>query len=86
MPFYEYELVEDQRGCPACRKGFEIQQSMKDEPLRECPRCGSSIRRVIGAVNVATRWREKTLMSDANLKRHGFKKLRNEGDGKFSVS
>ena len=86
MPPYEYQLADDKRGCPLCRKGFEIQQGMKDDPLAECPRCGAAIHRVIGRVNVATGSREKSLLSDTNLKRHGFKTLRNEGDGKFSVS
>jgi putative FmdB family regulatory protein len=31
MPTYEYE-------CAKCRKNFEIFQSMKDEPLKVCPK------------------------------------------------
>jgi len=31
MPTYEYS-------CEKCGKGFEIFQSMRDEPLRECPK------------------------------------------------
>ena len=31
MPTYEYE-------CEKCHKGFEIFQSMKDEPLKTCPK------------------------------------------------
>jgi putative FmdB family regulatory protein len=31
MPTYEYS-------CEKCRKTFEIFQSMRDEPLRECPK------------------------------------------------
>ena len=86
MPTYEYQLAEGERGCPECRGGLEVSQSMKADPLRACPVCGAPVRRVIGAVNIATRWREKSLLSDANLKRHGFKTLRNEGEGKFRVS
>jgi putative FmdB family regulatory protein len=39
MPTYEY----------ACTKGhtFEAFQSIKDEPLVRCPKCNSSVRRVI---------------------------------------
>ena len=86
MPTYEYTATDENAGCPACRQGFEIVQSMKDSALGRCPRCGGPVRRVIGPANIATRWREKTLLSDANLKRHGFKKLVNEGGGKFGVS
>jgi putative FmdB family regulatory protein len=39
MPTYEYI-------CKACGHLFEIVQSMKDEPLRECPRCGGELRKV----------------------------------------
>jgi putative FmdB family regulatory protein len=31
MPTYEYS-------CEKCGKGFEVFQSMRDEPLRECPK------------------------------------------------
>jgi putative FmdB family regulatory protein len=86
MPTYEYTPVEGERGCPACRAGFEVEQRMSDDPLERCPRCGAAIRRAIGAVNIGTEWREKTLLSDANLKRHGFKKLTNEGEGRFRVT
>jgi len=33
MPTYEYE-------CGKCNKSFELQQSMKDEPLKVCPKEG----------------------------------------------
>lgn len=32
MPTYEYQ-------CTACQHGWEAEQSMKDEPLAECPSC-----------------------------------------------
>jgi putative FmdB family regulatory protein len=40
MPTYEYE-------CTECGHNFEAFQSMKDEPLRSCPSCGKSVRRVV---------------------------------------
>ena len=40
MPTYEYE-------CRRCNARFERQQSMSDEPVRECPSCGGEARRVI---------------------------------------
>ena len=86
MAAYDYIKIDGETGCGKCRKGFEAVQSMKDDPLKMCPDCGCKVRRVIGAANIATKWREKTLLSDANLKRTGFKKLTNEGDGKFHVS
>src|ERR1051325_10043581 len=42
MPTYEYQ-------CDACEHNFEEFQSMKDEPLKKCPKCGKKkLRRLIG--------------------------------------
>jgi putative FmdB family regulatory protein len=42
MPTYDYE-------CDACGHRFEEFQSMKDAPLKECPKCKKNkLRRLIG--------------------------------------
>ena len=40
MPTYEYE-------CKKCSHSFEAFQSMNDEPLKKCPKCGKELRRLI---------------------------------------
>jgi len=40
MPTYEYE-------CKSCSHTFEAFQSMNDAPLKDCPKCGSEVRRLI---------------------------------------
>ena len=40
MPTYEYE-------CKSCGHTFDAFQSIKDEPLKICPKCGKGIRRLI---------------------------------------
>lgn len=40
MPTYDYQ-------CEKCGK-FELFQSMKDEPVKKCPKCGGSVHRLIG--------------------------------------
>jgi putative FmdB family regulatory protein len=40
MPTYEYE-------CTSCKHNFEAFQAMSDAPLKECPKCGKNIRRLI---------------------------------------
>ena len=40
MPTYEYE-------CKSCSHSFEVFQSMSDSPLKECPKCGKEVRRLI---------------------------------------
>ncbi len=44
MPTYLYE-------CEECGR-FEKMQSIKAEPLSECPQCGSSVKRIIGSPGV----------------------------------
>ena len=41
MPTYDYE-------CTSCKHAFEAFQSMTDEPLDSCPKCGKRVRRLIG--------------------------------------
>ncbi|WP_422480543.1 FmdB family zinc ribbon protein [Pleomorphochaeta sp. DL1XJH-081] len=45
MPIYEYI-------CDSCNHQFEIQQSMNDNALTECPQCSGKIRRVFGLNSV----------------------------------
>jgi len=40
MPTYEYE-------CKKCGYNFEMFQSMSDEPLKTCAKCGGEVRRLI---------------------------------------
>jgi len=40
MPTYEYE-------CKSCGHSFEVFQSMSDEPLKTCDKCGKEVRRLI---------------------------------------
>lgn len=41
MPTYEYE-------CTKCGHSFEFFQSMSEEPLKKCPKCSASVKRLIG--------------------------------------
>lgn len=41
MPTYEYK-------CGSCGYVFEEFQSMKEAPLRVCPKCGEKVQRLIG--------------------------------------
>jgi putative FmdB family regulatory protein len=40
MPTYEYK-------CDACGHQFEELQKMSDPPVKKCPECGESVRRLI---------------------------------------
>ncbi len=40
MPTYEYE-------CRSCGHSFEKTQSMSEEAVKDCPKCGKDVRRII---------------------------------------
>jgi putative FmdB family regulatory protein len=42
VPIYEYQ-------CDGCSHRFEVKQSIKDEPLSTCERCGKAVRRLISS-------------------------------------
>ena len=42
MPTYEYE-------CTKCGNAFEKFQSMKDAPLKTCPKCRGKVTRLVGS-------------------------------------
>lgn len=82
MPTYCYQAA-DEKGCPLCLEGFEIVQSMKDDPMDACPECSAPILRIVQPPYINTRSSTKSVLSDENVKRHGFTKIVNEGGGKF---
>lgn len=75
MPIYVYQAVDD--GCEKCRDGYEVLESMDEKPLSECPECGESVRRIPSTFSAG----RGDVLSDSNLREHGFKKLRNTEDG-----
>ena len=49
MPTYRYQAKDPNKSCDHCREGFEIIQRMIEPALSHCPRCRSSILRVLFA-------------------------------------
>jgi len=45
MPTYEYECLE-------CKHKFEAFQSIKDEALKECPKCGKDVRKLFSSAGI----------------------------------
>jgi len=42
MPTYEY-------ACPKCGRHFDLFQSMRDDPIKRCPKCGKlGVKRLVG--------------------------------------
>jgi len=74
MPVYVYEIV-NADGSGGER--FEIQQSMKEEPLTAHPDTGVPVRRVILPPNIATRYtpgQTKGRLDNKNVEKAGFTK------------
>ncbi len=42
MPVYEYQ-------CNACSDRFEMRQKFSDDPVRECPKCGGEVTKLISS-------------------------------------
>ena len=82
MPTYVYQKTDDALGCAHCTEPFEVTQSMKDDALTACPECGGPVRRLITPPNIGGR-SEKSMLSDKNLKRHGFERLVKEDKGVY---
>lgn len=45
MPIYEYQ-------CDGCSYRFELKQSIKDDPISTCERCGKTVRRLISSPGI----------------------------------
>ena len=45
MPIYEYQ-------CDTCSYQFEVKQSIKDDPIATCERCGKPVRRLISSPGI----------------------------------
>jgi putative FmdB family regulatory protein len=41
MPTYDYE-------CTECKHRFEMFQSIKDDPIEKCLKCGGKVKKLIG--------------------------------------
>ena len=66
MAIYEYEHIQD-----VCDLGkrFDMEQSMQDQPLTQCPRCNQPVKKLISLTNIST---PKT---NSELRDLGFTKL-----------
>ena len=42
MPLYEYE-------CDACHHRFEVIQKFSDPPIHKCPKCGSTVQKLLSS-------------------------------------
>ncbi len=74
MPIYEYEHV--QRPCKL-GKVFDFKQSIKDDPLTQCPACGGSVHKIISRIHI------NCPKTNSELRDLGFTKLVKRDDGVY---
>lgn len=74
MPVYEYE-----HEGKACKLGktFEVVQSIKDDRLGKCPKCGGTVQRLISGVYISTP------VGVSGYKNMGFTRLEKRDDGVY---
>jgi len=75
MPIYEYEHLEE-TDC-SLGKIFEIKQSIKDDPLTECPQCHTKVRKRISRINI------NCPKTNTDVRDMGFTKLVKRDDGVY---
>lgn len=74
MPIYVYEEI---LASGAAGRRFEIQQSMRDEPLSHHPQSGLPVRRVFLPPNIASRYtpgQTRSRLDNRNVEKAGFTK------------
>jgi putative FmdB family regulatory protein len=79
MPIHEYAAID--RGCAHCEAHFDVLQKLAEAPLTHCPECGSAVRRVISAPNVAAG--NSRLLKESHAARHGFTQYRRSEKGVY---
>jgi len=82
-PLYKY-ISTDSNSCEYCSdNGFEIIQSIKDEPMNKCPKCNCKVTKVFGrqAKNYATERRMNYSHTNQDYKRMGLKKYKKTSRG-----
>ena len=80
MPLREYEPDGDEC-CPECLGGFEALQKIDEPPLECCPHCGAPCHSVLSTFRAGGS--PKSLLSPANLDRHGFTQYVKRGNGYY---
>ncbi|GAB4273408.1 MAG: hypothetical protein Kow0029_13070 [Candidatus Rifleibacteriota bacterium] len=83
MPIYTYRAKDPEKSCDKCRDSFETIQSIREDALSHCPECNNELVRIIHPAQSYEDRSESKLLSDSNLKKHGFKKLVKTDKGKY---
>lgn len=83
MPIYTYRAKDPEKSCDNCRDTFETVQGIREDAVSNCPECNHEVVRIIHGAQTVRDSSTNKLLSDGNLKKHGFKKLVKNGNGQY---
>ena len=80
MPTYSYIAQDPEKGCPSCRRGFDLRRPMDRSPLEVCPLCKKPVKKLIASFTTP-KYTKPLSVSDA--KAAGFTILEKRCDGNY---
>lgn len=80
VPLYEYIAADAEKGCPICRKGFELRRPVDRPALECCPLCKQPVRKKIGRISTP---KIAKPFSIVDAKKAGFTVLERRDEGVY---
>jgi len=79
VPFYQYKAKDSSKCCDYCCNGFELLQKPDSEVIKNCPRCGAPVKKLITDFSIGL---SKSGL-DRKAKEKGFHKLKKLNKGEY---
>ena len=80
MPTYSYIAEDPEKGCPSCRRGFDLRRPIDRAALTHCPLCKQPVLKRVTGFNTP-KLTKPVSVSDA--KAAGFTILEKRSDGSY---
>ena len=80
MPTYSYIAEDPEKGCPSCRRGFDLRRPMSRPPLTHCPLCKQPVIKRVTGFNTP---KLSKPLSVSDAKSAGFTILEKRSDGSY---
>lgn len=80
MPTYSYIAEDPEKGCPSCRRGFDLRRPMSRPALTHCPLCRQPVRKLVSSFNTPAITKP---LSVTDAKKAGFAILEKRCDGSY---
>jgi len=80
MPLYEYISNNTEKGCPVCKKGFELRRPVSRPPLEVCPVCKNPVKKLIGRISTP---KIAKPLSVSDAKSNGFSVFEKRDEGVY---